>query len=63
MIIVCFSSMLHRISLISFPLFEPSNYLEKQEKHQNYGRIGEYESEEELGLKSYVRRQQMRENL
>jgi hypothetical protein len=63
MIILCFSFLLHRISLILFPLFEPSNKLKKQEKHQNYDRIGDHESQEKLGLKSYVRRQQVRENL
>ena len=63
MIIVCFPPMLHRLSLIFSPLFEPSNSLEKQEKHQNYDGVGDHESQEELGLKSYVRRQQVRESL
>ena len=63
MIIVCFPSLLHRISLILFPLFEPSSNLEKQEKDQNYDGVGDHECQEELGLKSYARRQQVRESL
>ena len=52
-----------RFSIISLPLFETSNELKKQEKRQNYDRVSDHESQEELGLKGYVRRQQVRESL
>jgi hypothetical protein len=63
MLVVCFPPLLYLISLVFLPLFEASNELEKQEKHQNYDSVGDYESQEELGLKGYVRRQEVRESL
>ena len=63
MLVVCFPPFLYVISLVFLPLFEASNELEKQEKHQNYDSVGDYESQEELGLKAYVRRQEVRESI